>query len=269
MTSRVSYLGHETLLVELDGVRLLTDPVLRWRLPLLARHGPMPDLAVTKNLDAILISHIHLDHVNPRSLRLLPRETPVLVPRGAAASLRVYRFKDVRELSPGESVRFGAVTVTATPANHSGKRYPWSRFADALGYMIRGSLSIYFAGDTGLFDSLGELAEGLDVALLPIWGWGLRLPEDHMSPETAAQALQILRPRLAIPIHWGTFLPLGLRRLYGHYLVNPPADFIRHAAEYAPDVPIRVLKPGESTTLDELVRPEPAQKPREGGFELG
>jgi hypothetical protein len=127
--------------------------------------------------------------------------------------------------------------------------------AGAVGYMIRGSLSIYFAGDTGLFDSLGELGEGLDVALLPIWGWGLRLPADHMSPETAAQALRILRPRLAIPIHWGTFLPLGVGMFYSHYLVDPPRDFVAHAREYAPDVPTVVLRPGESIKLDELLDP--------------
>jgi L-ascorbate metabolism protein UlaG (beta-lactamase superfamily) len=257
MTTTISYLGHETLVIEMDGVRLLTDPVLRWRLPLLKRHGPVPDLSVTKGLDGILISHVHLDHVNPRSLRLLPRDTRMLVPKGAAASLRVYRFRDVREIAPGESQTFGPVTVTATPAHHTGKRYPWGRFADAVGYMIRGSFSIYFAGDTGLFDSLSDLMPELDVALLPIWGWGLRLPEDHMSPETAAQALHMLHPRLGIPIHWGTFLPLGLGGFYGHYLVNPPVDFVRYAERYAPDVPTRVLQPGESITLDGLLGTSP------------
>jgi L-ascorbate metabolism protein UlaG (beta-lactamase superfamily) len=259
MEPTITYLGHETLLIEIDGVRLLTDPVLRWRVPILKRHTPQPDLAVTRGLDAVLISHLHLDHVNPRSLHLLPRDTPIVVPPGASSILRPYRFRDVRELRPSDSLRIGDVTVTATPANHAGKRYPWGHYADAVGYMIRGSLTIYFAGDTGLFDSLAELAEGLDVALVPIWGWGLRLPADHMSPETAAQALRLLHPRLAIPIHWGTFLPLGLHRFYGHYLVDPPLDFLRYAQQYAPDVPTRVLQPGESTTLDELLRAEPIE----------
>ncbi len=255
----ITYIGHETLAIALDGVRFLTDPVLRWRVPLLKRHAPLPDLSVTRDLDAVLISHLHLDHVNPRSLRLLPKTTPLVVPPGAAAILRPYRFKDVRELAAGDSLRFGEVTVTATPAHHTGKRYPWGHMAGAVGYMIRGSLAIYFAGDTGLFDTLGDLAQDLDVALLPIWGWGLRLPEDHLSPKTAAEALQVLRPRLAIPIHWGTFLPLGLGGLYGHYLVDPPRDFVRFAQEYAPDIPTLVLPPGESITLDGLVRTAPAR----------
>ncbi len=259
MEPTITYLGHETLLIELDGVRLLTDPVLRWRFPVLTRHGPLPDLRVTQDLGAVLISHLHLDHVNPRSLRLLPRDVPLVVPPGARAILRPYRFRDVRELAPGEALQIGGVTVTATPANHTGKRYPWGHMAGAVGYMIRGSLTIYFAGDTGLFDGLADLSEGLDVALLPIWGWGLRLPEDHMSPQTAAQALRILRPRLAIPIHWGTFLPLGIGRCYGRYLVDPPRDFLRYAAEYAPDVRTVVLPPGEFITLDGLLESAASQ----------
>ena len=253
MTSTISYLGHETLVIELDGVRLMTDPVLRWRIPLLTRHAPLPDLAILRDLDAVLISHLHLDHANPRSLHLLPRDVLLVVPPGARAILRPYRFRDVRELAAGDSVQIGGVTVTATPAHHTGKRYPWGHMAGAVGYMIRGSLTIYFAGDTGLFDSLADLSEGLDVALLPIWGWGLRLPDDHMSPETAAWALQILRPRLAIPIHWGTFLPLGAKRFYGRYLIDPPREFLRHASEYAPDVRTVVIPPGESITLDEML----------------
>jgi L-ascorbate metabolism protein UlaG (beta-lactamase superfamily) len=245
----ITYVGHETLLLELDGIRLLTDPMLRMRFPLLRRHGPFPDLTITKNLDAVLISHLHLDHSNPASLQLLPRETPLLLPRGARRILRRYRFTDMRELGPGESARFGNVTVTATTARHTGKRYPWGHFAEAVGYMIEGPLKVYFAGDTGMFDGLAELAADLDVALLPIWGWGLRLPDDHLSPETAAKALQLLQPRLAIPIHWGTFLPLGAGPFYAHYLVDPPQAFLRYAQEYAPDVRTAVIQPGKSITL--------------------
>jgi L-ascorbate metabolism protein UlaG (beta-lactamase superfamily) len=115
--------------------------------------------------------------------------------------------------------------------------------------MIRGSYNVYFAGDTGFFDGMADLGGDLDVALLPIWGWGLRLPEDHLSPETAAQALQLLRPKLAIPIHWGTFLPLGLRRWYAHYLTNPPQEFVAQARKYAPEVKTAVLRPGECITI--------------------
>ena len=245
----ISYIGHNTLLLSVDGVRLLTDPMLHMRFPLLRRHALPPDLSVLEHLDAILISHLHLDHANPRSLRLLPRDTPLIVPTGAGRILRRYHFQRLTELAPGESLRVGGVTVTATPARNDGRRYPWGRKAGAVGYMVEGSQKLYFAGDTGLFDGLADLGGGIDVALLPIWGWGLRLPDDHLSPMTAAQALRLLRPRMVIPIHWGTFLPLGAAWWYGRYLTDPPQDFLRFAREYAPEVRSTLLQPGESITL--------------------
>jgi L-ascorbate metabolism protein UlaG (beta-lactamase superfamily) len=130
--------------------------------------------------------------------------------------------------------------------------------------MLRGSVNVYFAGDTGVFDGLGDLAGDLDVALLPIWGWGLRLPADHLSPETAARVLRLLRPRIAIPIHWGTFLPLGAGWFYRSYLVDPPKEFVRCAKAYAPEVRTVVLQPGESITLDGGAEPVAARDPRGG-----
>lgn len=245
----ISYLGHETLLLQMDGVRLLTDPVLRLRLPLLQRFGPVPDPGVARGLDAVIISHLHLDHVNPASLRLLPTETPLVVPAGAGRMLRRYRFREVHELKSGDSVKMGGLTIVATPARHRGRRYPWGREADVLGYLIRGSLTVYFAGDTGLFPGMAGLAEDLDVALVPIWGWGLRLPDDHLSPEQAARALRFLRPRIAIPIHWGTFLPWGAGWLYSHYLTRPPLEFVKYAREYAPEVIPAILRPAETMIL--------------------
>ncbi|MGI5939865.1 MAG: MBL fold metallo-hydrolase [Thermoleophilia bacterium] len=249
----ISYVGHGTVHLDMDGVRLLTDPVLLMRIGWLQRHGVSPEPSIAQDLDAVLVSHLHMDHVNPATLRLVPRETPIVVPSGAGRLLRKYRFSNLHELAPGQTVRIGAVNVTATPAYHTGRRYPWGRFADAVGYTIHGSSTIYFAGDTGFFTGLDELADRIDVALLPIWGWGARLPDDHLSPETAARVLQLLRPRLAIPIHWGTFLPVGMRRLLASALVHPPQNFVRFAREYAPGVPVAVLQPGESSNLFEAI----------------
>ena len=118
----------------------------------------------------------------------------------------------------------------------------------ALGYVIRGSISIYFAGDSDVFAEMSALS-GADVALLPVAGWGRRLPEgDHMNPLRAARALTLLRPRVAIPIHWGTFAPLWALR---GYPANDAAavEFRRLAMEVAPEVDVRVLEPGETYTL--------------------
>jgi L-ascorbate metabolism protein UlaG (beta-lactamase superfamily) len=101
---------------------------------------------------------------------------------------------------------------------------------------------VYFAGDTDVHESMKDLGP-LDVALLPVWGWGPKLGEGHLNPRTAAEALVLLRPRIAVPIHWGTFFPVGLR---GTRLADPPHEFARHAAEVAPDVDVRILAPGEA-----------------------
>ena len=114
--------------------------------------------------------------------------------------------------------------------------------------MIEGRNRVYFAGDTDLFDAMADLAP-LDVALLPVWGWGPSLGHGHMDPARAASALSMLRPRLAIPIHWGTLYPAGLGWFRPHLLTEPPLRFARQAAELAPEVEVRVLEPGQSLDL--------------------
>ena len=241
----VTFLGHATTLIDMDGTRLLTDPVLRTRVGALLRHGPLPGTDATEDLDAVLLSHFHLDHTDIVSLNMLSRETTVIAPAGVRALLRGKHFREILEMTPGDSVRLGSLQITATPAMHEGRRFPWNKPSEALGYSIQGSQKVYFAGDTGLFPELAELAGALDVALLPIWGWGLRLRDDHLSPETAARALELLRPRIAIPIHWGTLLPMGATRSHGHYLLDPPQAFVRHAGTLAPQVEVLVLRMGQ------------------------
>ena len=113
--------------------------------------------------------------------------------------------------------------------------------------MLSGSSRAYFAGDTDLFEGMAELAGGLDLALLPVWGWGPTLGPGHLDPERAARAAAILKPRIAIPIHWGTLFPIGLSRLGRRHLIAPPREFERRCAELAPQVEVRVLSPGEAT----------------------
>jgi L-ascorbate metabolism protein UlaG (beta-lactamase superfamily) len=91
-----------------------------------------------------------------------------------------------------------------------------------------------------------EALAPLDVALLPVWGWGPSLGRGHLNPRTAAETLRLLRPRVAVPIHWGTYFPIGRG---GRRLADPPHEFARHAAELAPDVEVRVLKPGDGFEL--------------------
>jgi L-ascorbate metabolism protein UlaG (beta-lactamase superfamily) len=247
--TRVAYVGHATVLIELGGVRLLTDPVLRNRVVHLRRHAPAPAREMTARIDAVLISHLHHDHTDLPSLRGLGRQTPLLAPSGAGEFLRRAGFRTVSELTVGESETVAGVRISAVPAVHRGRRTPFGPRAETVGFEVAGRHRLYFAGDTDLFDGMKELAGGLDIALLPVWGWGPNLGAGQLNPERGARAAALLAPRIAIPIHWGTFFPLGLARLRPGHLRMPPREFARRTAELAPQVEVRVLSPGESTSL--------------------
>ena len=133
----------------------------------------------------------------------------------------------------GEEIQIGALTVRAVPAEHDTGRLPFGARAEPLGYVIEGAgRSVYFAGDTDVFAGMAELAP-VDVALLPIWGWGPTMGPGHMDPGRAAEAAALLGARLAIPIHWGTYYPvhLGLRGPPG-FLETPPPLFEQAMREH-------------------------------------
>ena len=235
--------------MDLDGTRILTDPALRSRIGHLRRVAAVNDDAL-RGIDAVLVSHVHYDHLDLPSLGRLGRSIPVVVPRGAGALLRHRGFEHVIEVDAGEEIQVGAVTVEATPAEHAARRGPFRAKAPALGFVVSGSQRVYFAGDTDLFDGMAALGPALDAALLPVWGWGPRLPPGHLDPRRAAEALRLLRPRLAVPIHWGTYRPILLGRRLGR-LAEPAEEFRRAAAELAPEVELHVLPIGGSLALDD------------------
>ena len=245
---RLTYIGHATVLIDVDGARLLTDPLLRNRVgPLRARRGRI-DPAGWDRLDAVLLSHLHRDHFDVRSLAVLDPTTLMIGPPGSAMRLRGRGFRNAVELGPGEPVEVAGVAVRATQAEHG--RTPKRVRPTALGIVLAGSASAYFAGDTDLFPEMAELAaDRLDVALLPIGGWGPRLGSGHLDPLRAAKALQLIRPRFAVPIHWGVLHPLGVGWMSPQYLTEPPRTFAGLAAELAPDVQVRVLQPGATLEL--------------------
>jgi L-ascorbate metabolism protein UlaG (beta-lactamase superfamily) len=240
----VTYLGHATTVIEIDGVKLLTDPVLRNRIAHLRRYAPAP-IADGLAPDAVLVSHAHRDHLDLPSLRTVSRDCPIIVPRGCGR-LAGGRAREVIEVDAGGCVRVKTLEVEATPAKHDGRRNPLGRPTPALGYEVTGSLRVYFAGDTDLFPEMAALAGGLDLALLPVAGWGPKLGPGHLDPERAARAAALLRPRIAVPIHWGTFAPPRGRPADPE---APALEFERQAARQAPEVDVRVLWPGERLRL--------------------
>jgi L-ascorbate metabolism protein UlaG (beta-lactamase superfamily) len=235
----------------MDGGRFLTDPVLRGRVLLLRRAVPVDPavFGLLEPLDAVLVSHLHFDHFDPPTLSRLKSSAAVIVPAGRAARLLRRRgHAGVMEAVEGFSARLAGVRVKAVHAEHQGSRgTPWLR-GPALGYVLSGSASVYFAGDTDLFPGMAELAPRIDVALLPVSGWGRRVGPGHLDPRRAVDALGLLRPRVAVPIHWGTFAPVaggGLRAKP----TSPAERFRELAAALAPGVEVRVLQPGESTSV--------------------
>jgi L-ascorbate metabolism protein UlaG (beta-lactamase superfamily) len=242
--------GHATVRIELGGTAVLTDPVLRDSVMHLRRVVPLIE-GIAADLGAVVISHLHHDHLDLSSLRQLPAEVPLIIPGGARAALGRLARRTVVELAPGDETEVDGVRIRATPAAHRGGR-PGLRTvrAPALGYLLeRGGTCVYFAGDTDLFPQMAHLAPRIDCALLPVWGWGPTLGPGHLDPDSAAEALTLLRPRLAIPIHWGTFRPRGVRADRRGFLWTPGQRFAEAAARTAPDVAIHVIAPGESVAI--------------------
>jgi L-ascorbate metabolism protein UlaG (beta-lactamase superfamily) len=235
MSSRITWLGHATVLLEIGGARLLTDPVLRARIAHLRRSVPVP--ADPAPVDAVLISHVHHDHLDRPSLRRFAG-AEALAPAGSRGLLAGLR---VREVRAGERVSVAGVAVDVVAARHQARRRPGTPVLDALGFVAG---RVWFAGDTDLHDGMSSLRGAVDVALVPVWGWGPSLGPGHLDPERAARAVALIEPAVAIPIHWGTYLPYGSRRR--DLLVVPPREFAAYAAELAPATRVVVLSPGES-----------------------
>lgn len=245
----LTFLGHSTVLIELEGLRILTDPILVDRLMFLTRVVRPVDPALFAAVDLVLISHLHMDHFDRLSLARLDSEPELVVGPGGRGLAQRWGWTRVTELAPGQSLQVGEVTVTALPAVHPGSRPPFGPRGTAVGYLIEsGAARIYFAGDTDLFPEMATMLSGeLDVALLPIGGWGPRLGSGHLDPERAVEATARLQPRFAVPIHWGTLWPYGLDRVSPGHLSGPPAEFARGLAEREAEIGARPLiaLPGE------------------------
>jgi L-ascorbate metabolism protein UlaG (beta-lactamase superfamily) len=235
---------------------VLTDPVLRDHVTFLQRHGhnPAPKMLAERSPEVVLVSHLHYDHADMVSLRMLPRETLVLAPHGSGRYLARRSGLEIHEMRAGDRLKLADVEITAVPAAHDRRFSLPLPVTASLGFALCNRLSVYFAGDTGLFEEMHDVGRefDLDLALLPVWGYSHRVGSGHLTPKTAAEALLRLKPRVAVPIHWGAMRLPGPHALWNSvgYLKRPPQSFAEHASVLSPDTDVRILQPGESTTLN-------------------
>ncbi len=242
-------MGHATTLIDIDGYRVLTDPLMTKRVAHLRRRRPLPSTDL-HDVDLILLSHVHLDHLHLPSLKRLRPSAQVLTPTGSARLLHKAGFTNVREIRVGDHLDLGPVTVEVVPAAHKHGRGPHSRVtAEPVGFVIDGAgRRVYFPGDTDLFDEMGQLTD-IDIALLPIWGWGSSLGTGHLDPTRAAAATGLIRPGIVVPIHWGTYAPEDGRRNVPTWFDDPPDQFETALVDAGLSHHLHLLQPGGSVSV--------------------
>jgi len=258
------WFGHSTVLVELDGYRVLTDPVFSERcspsrlVGPRRLHDPPAPLTALPALDAVVISHDHYDHLDLDTVRGLVRtqRAPFCVPLGIGAHLRRWGVPAERivELDWHDSHRVGELTLTCTPARHFSGRLLRRNTTLWASWVIAGPRHrAFFGGDTGYTRAFTEIGAGhgpFDLTLMPVGAYHPAWPDIHMNPEEAVRAHRdITEAGLLVPIHWATF------RLAPHPWAEPVERLLR-AADPA-GVPVAVPRPGERVTPDRPDPPDP------------
>ncbi|EHY91287.1 putative Zn-dependent hydrolase of beta-lactamase fold [Saccharomonospora azurea NA-128] len=263
----VTWYGHASSLVELDGTRVLLDPMWSDRASPAwfagpRRLHPVPHrLADLPPLDAIVISHDHYDHLDLPTVRELVRlqSAPFVVPLGVGAHLRVWNVPEERivELDWHETASLGALEITATPAQHfSGRAFTrnttlWASWVLTVDRPTR--RRVFYSGDTGYCDAFADIGRDhgpFDVTLVQIGAYATGWPDIHMTPEEGVATHRDVRGGLLVPVHWGTF------NLAPHGWADPVERLLR-AAE-AHDVSVTVPRPGER--IDVTAPQSPAQR---------
>jgi L-ascorbate metabolism protein UlaG (beta-lactamase superfamily) len=254
VTVRVRWIGHATVVLDVGGARILTDPLLRTHAYLLRRRGAPPERAHWADPDAVLVSHLHHDHAELGSLRQVPA-APVLTAPANARWLRAHGVDAVGLADvdwwtvPGSDVR-----IRAVPAVHGHRPMPHRPNAVSGFVVAAPGWRAWFAGDTEPYAAMADLpamAGGpIDLALVPVGGWGPRLSRGHMDPSQAARACAVAGARMAVPVHWGTLHAPISRSLPRGWMDEAGPAFAAAAAREVPECAVHVLTPGSALTLD-------------------
>ena len=250
MTGTLTWWGHSTSTWRDADTTVLFDPVLTARLGHLRRvRGPVPPPHAAL-ADLVLVSHLHADHTHLPSLRLIPTSAVLIAPVGSRRLLRPIAARGVKlwEVMAGDLVEFGGLQIRVLAADHDGRRLPGSPHrGPALGYLVEGSRRCWYPGDTGPHIPLDEVMN-VDIALMPVGGWGPTLDKGHLDPQQAANVVRRTHPDGAVPVHWGTWWPTGLRQR--PELIDLPAEaFARQIARVAPSTSVHLLGHGQSVKL--------------------
>jgi L-ascorbate metabolism protein UlaG (beta-lactamase superfamily) len=235
----ISFAGHATALIRYANLNIVCDPMLgNWckGVRRAVRAGLSP--AELQDVDLILISHGHADHLHRPTLAKLPRSATIVLPSRTAHLVSDLGFARVVELAPDQAVEHRRVDIATTAVRHGSKREP------ALGFVIRGNgPSVFFCGDSGYFDGFSEIGRQFspDIALLPIGGYAPASFRDrHMSPLDAVYAFEDLGARVMIPIHYGSFA-------LSYELLHDPERWLAEIiARRKLDSHVQPLQPGES-----------------------
>ena len=252
---RITWLGHSTILIEIDGHRILTDPVFAERIGPVRFAGPtrffppLTSLAALAPIDAVIISHDHYDHLDYATITAL-RDSPTrfVVPLGVGAHLAYWGIPAARivELDWWEQTQVRGLQIVSTPARHASGRTVltdqdatlWSGYA-----LIGPSRRVYFSGDTGLFPAMTEIGERLgpfDLTLIEVGQYHAAWPDWHIGPEQALLAHRLVKGRAFFPIHWALFA------LAYHTWTEPAERIVAAIQAPAPQPPTVLPRPGES-----------------------
>jgi L-ascorbate metabolism protein UlaG (beta-lactamase superfamily) len=255
---RITYIGHATLLLELGGVRVLTDPHFGPRLGRFLPRVSAPGIAIVDlpAIDVLLLTHAHADHLSFACLDALPNDVPLLSPPAVARWLARRGYVHAQALAPDEAANIRGLTIWAAAAKHYGSRYGIDRWRSAANmYLLLGQRhSVFFAGDTALTDHTDQMVHDhvtresrqLDVALLPIghapwWKPGFR--RGHLTSSDALNLFERTQARHFVPFHWGTF----------HHVSAGAFDAIDRLRARLPSYEhrerVRILEPGETLVL--------------------